>query len=396
MTASHPSGGGRLATPSQRLLLRGALLDGEPALEAWREWDRREVIEELDSASDGLVGLLWRNLNAHGVEHETMPKLKGVYRHTWFKNQTVLRQAGVPIRALREAGIPTLALKGATLCPLYYRDWGVRRMEDFDLLVPPGRATDAIAALRAIGAAPSMHNVEDWVPLRHSVPFKHPDGWQVDLHWYSLWRSGSDQAVWDHAVEVDVGGERILAPSATHQLLLVCVHGADWAPNPPLRWVADATVVIRSGAVDWDRLVEEANERRLTMVLGSSLEYLRDMVDAPVADGVLRRLRECPSPRFERAGYRQTTRPDGPMTTLFMVWERQRRLKRLRTPGPTPRGLLRTLYDFYRLSFEGRPWQILRRAVLSALRLASRRLSSAKAAATAWLHSRTRRRSSAG
>ena len=92
-------------------------------MDAWREWNRREVIEELDSASDGLVGLLWRNLDAHGVEHHTMPKLKGVYRHTWFKNQSVLRQAGFPIRALREAGTPTLALKGATLCPVYYRDW---------------------------------------------------------------------------------------------------------------------------------------------------------------------------------------------------------------------------------------------------------------------------------
>ena len=160
MTNSHPPESGRLATPSQRLLLRGALLEGERALEAWREWDRREVIEELDSASDGLVGLLWRNLDAHGVEHETMPKLKGVYRHTWFKNQTVLRQAGIPIRVLRKAGIPTLALKGATLCPLYYRDWGVRRMEDFDLLVPPDRATDAMAALRAIGATPSGGGLE--------------------------------------------------------------------------------------------------------------------------------------------------------------------------------------------------------------------------------------------
>ena len=273
MTDSHPAEGGRLATPSQRLLLRGALLEGERALEAWREWDRREVIEELDSASDGLVGLLWRNLDAHGVEHETMSKLKSVYRHTWFKNQTVLRQAGIPIRALRKAGIPILALKGATLCPLYYRDWGVRRMEDFDLLVPPDRATDAMAALRAIGATPRVSNAEAWVPLRHSLPFKHPDGWQVDLHWYSLWRSASDQAVWDHAVELDVGGEQILAPGPTHQLLLVCVHGADWAPNPPLRWVADATVVIRAGEVDWDLLVEEANKRLLTVVLGSTLEY---------------------------------------------------------------------------------------------------------------------------
>jgi len=385
VSTSHPPEAGRLATPSQRLLLRASLLEGETALEAWRDWDRREVLEELDGASDGLVGLLWRNLDAHGVEHETMSKLKGVYRHTWFENQTVLRQAAIPIRALRTAGIPTLALTGATMCPLYYRDWGVRRMDDFDLLVPPDRATDAMAALRAIGASPRMSNAEAWVPLRHSMPFRHPDGWQVDLHWYSLWRSASDQAVWDHAVAVDVGGERILAPVPTHQLLLVCVQGADWAPSPSLRWLADATFVIRAGDVDWDLLVEEADKRLVTVALGSTLEYLRDTVDTPVADTVLRRLHQAHSPRFERTGFRQTSRQDGAVTTVFRVWERQRRLKRLRPPGPTPPDLLRTYYDWLTLSSDGRPWLSLRRAGSSALRLAGRRLSAAKAAAAARL-----------
>jgi Uncharacterised nucleotidyltransferase len=376
---------GRLADSSQRLLLRGALLEGEPALEAWREWERREEIDELDGASDGLVGLLYRNLEAHGVDHPTMPKLKGVYRHTWFNNQKVLRQAGVPIRALREAGIPTLALKGATLCPLYYRDWGVRIMEDFDLLVPPDQAADAMAVLRRIGATPpTVPRAEESVHLRHSVAFTHPDGWEMDLHWYSLWRSGSDQALWEHAVPLDVGGEPTLAPGPTHQLLLVCVHGADWAPNKPLRAVADATAVIQAGEVDWDLLVREAEERLLTLVLGSQLEYLRDVVDAPVPDDVLRRLREAPKPRFERVGFKQTCRPFRPSTPLWMIWERHRRLKRLRPPGPTPPGLLRCYYDFLSLNWgvQG-PWEFSRRAGLAAVRFVNRRFSSLRTAARA-------------
>ena len=343
MTERFPNGG-RLATPSQRLLLRAGLLEGQPALDAWREWERREQVEDLDPASDGLVGLLWRNLDAHGVEHQTMPKLKGVYRHTWFNNQTVLRQAGVPIRALREAGIPTLALKGATLCPLYYRDWGVRRMEDFDLLVRPDQALGAIAALRGIGAKPTSRHPEEAIPLRHSEPFSHLDGWSMDLHWYSLWRSAPDDSLWDHAVPLEVGGERTLAPGPTHQLLLVCVHGADWDAKSPVRWVADATAVIRAGEVDWDLLVEEAKARVLTLVLGSTLSYLRNVVDAPVPDHVLRRLHDAPSPLFERIGFRQTTRPFSPIRTIYSVWERQQRLKRLRPPGPPPPSLPRYYY----------------------------------------------------
>ena len=55
-----------------------------------------------------------------------------------------------------------------------------------------------------------------------------------------------------------------LAPGATHQLMVVCVHGADWAEEPRLRWIADAAAVIGTGEVDWDLLVHEAEARLLT------------------------------------------------------------------------------------------------------------------------------------
>lgn len=378
----RPAEGSRLATPSQELLLRAALLQGEPALEAWREWDRREVVEELDPASDKLIGLLYRNLEEHGVEHPTMPKLKGVYRHTWFRNQTVLRQAGVPIRALREAGIPTLALKGATLCPLYYRDFGVRGMEDFDLLVPPGRAADAMAVLRSIGATPTSAKAEAGIRLRHSEPFSHPDGWSMDLHWYSLWRSASDQMLWDRAQPLEVGHESTLAPGPTHQLLLVCVHGADWDLKSPIRWIADATAVIRSGDVDWDLLVEEAGRRLVTVALGSTLEYLKETVETPVPDDVLRRLHEAPSPRFERVGFRETARPFGPRRTLYSIWERNRRFERLRPPGPAPPPLLRNYYDHLSEAWGAEdPLEFSREAASAAGRLVSRGVGAARAAA---------------
>jgi hypothetical protein len=238
-----------------------------------------------------------------------------------------------------------------------------------------------MAVLRAIGATPAAIKAEAGVPLKHSEPFSHPDGWALALHWYSLWRSASDQAIWDHAVPLEIGGEQTLAPGPTHQLLLVCVQGADWAEKAPLRSVADATAVIRGGDVDWDLLVEEGRARLLTVVLGSTLEYLRDVVETPVPDDVLRRLREASSPGFERVGFRQTARPLGPKRTLYMIWERHRRLTQLRPPGPTPPGLLRSYYDFFSMYWNAeRPWHFTREAASAALRVAIRHLSATKAA----------------
>ncbi len=263
-----------------------------------------------------------------------MPKLKGAYRHRWFKNQTLLKQAAVPLRALREAGIRTLVLKGASLCPLYYRDWGVRGMEDLDILVPPERVLDAISVLREIGAEPVSKDVEERICIQHSAAFKHADGWEVDLHWFSLWRSASDAGMWAYAVPLELGGEQTRAPGPTHQLIQVCTHGADYNETSPIRWVADAWTVLQTGEVDWEMFEREARERLLTVVLAAALNYLRELLDAPIPEDVVRRLEAVPSRRFERIGFRAAAKPPSPTQFVLTRWERYRRMSILRPHGP--------------------------------------------------------------
>jgi Uncharacterised nucleotidyltransferase len=367
-------GAGWRPTHSQQLLLRGALWKGEPALEAWRQWREREVLEEVEPASQRLVGLLYRNLEAHGVEHRSMRKLKGVYMHTWYKNRTVLRGSVPPLRALREGGIPTLVLKGVSLCEIYYRDWGVRGMEDLDVLVPPDRAYDAIAALRGIGAQPATLRIEETVPLRNAGPFEHPDGWDVDLHWYSLFRSASDESMWEQAVPLEVSGEQTLAPGPTHMLLHVCTHGADYNETAPIRWLSDAYVVLESGQVDWELFVREARARLLTVVLASSLRHLVEVMHAEVPAEVISELEAVRAPRFERAGFRATAQPFSPRRTVLMLWERYRRMRALRPPGPKPAGLFRSFYGYLSLQWGVKNRREFARHVL-------RRLSSSRSAA---------------
>ena len=348
---------------SQELLLKAALLDGEPALEAWREWNRREVLEEADTSSTRLAGLVWRNLDAHGVNHPIMPKLKGAYRHRWSKNRVLLAQTSVALRALRQAGIPTLVLNGASLCALYYRDWGACGVDDLDVLVPPDRALDAIGVLRGIGAGPLWDRVEDTLDVRPAHLFKHPDGWGVGLHWFSLWRSSSDATMWEHAVPLELSGERTLAPAPTHQLIHVCVQGADYEAESRIRWVADAHAVLQTGEVDWELLEREAVDRLLTVVLASALKYLRELLDASIPHDVVQRLEAGPSPRFERIGFRATSKPYSPTRTALMLWERYRRLAMLRPPGPRA-GLFRSFYGPLSLQWGvERPWQFPREAM---------------------------------
>ena len=50
-------------THDQELLLRAALLQGEPALEFWNEWRRKVDLDVIDYGSHRMIPQLYRNIN---------------------------------------------------------------------------------------------------------------------------------------------------------------------------------------------------------------------------------------------------------------------------------------------------------------------------------------------
>jgi Uncharacterised nucleotidyltransferase len=336
---------------SDELLLTAGLADDPAlALDAWQRWRRASPLEIAGSAAFEIFPLVYRNLSDHGSEDPELARLRGVYRHTWSHNQVLYWTGGRALQTLEAAGIETMVLKGAALGPAVYGDPGVRRMLDFDVLVRPARALDAIEALR-----PGFVPVEDPpnLPLRipgvHSGGLVDAEGREIDLHWYVLWQSSPDDDFWDAAVPADVAGvdARILSPP--DQLLHVCVHGSGWPTMDSIRWVADAVTLIRTAGddIDWDRLVEQARIRQLTLPMLDALSYLAHAFGAPVPDGTLRELRDTPRPVRERLARRAGRRRATPARILVGHWDRYRRLKALDPTGPRGRTLPAQLKGFY-------------------------------------------------
>jgi hypothetical protein len=104
--------------------------------------------------------------------------------------------------------------------------------------------------------------------------------------------------------------------------------------------------VIRSAGeqLDWERLVAEAERRRVTVATAAALDYLSEEFGAPVPPAVLASLRAAPVTRHERAAFRAACRPDSPLRTLRMAWDRYRRLRDLDTGAPAPANF----FDFAR------------------------------------------------
>jgi hypothetical protein len=324
----------------QELLLRAALGTGDDAPTAWREWRRQTDVERLDGASQRLLPLLFRNLERLGERHPDLARYRSVHRQVWYRNQVMLGELASMLRRLHEHEIPTLVLKGAALIPLYYRDVGVRPMNDFDILVPAQRAHDALDAMAGSGWTTTFPTVASRVLLTHSVLFER--GLEdFDLHWHVMEECclpEADDAFWRDAVPVRYQDVDTLALAPGDQLVHVLVHGLRWAEAPPLRWVADAvTVLSRAGdRVDWDKVSAAAQRCGVVLPVRLGLRYLARALSAPVPSTLLERLDRVPVPRWQEAEYRVKTLPRTPWRRLRFHWFNYRRLRAV-VAGELPR-----------------------------------------------------------
>jgi len=69
---------------------------------------------------------------------------------------------------------------------LYYRDYGLRPMEDFGVLVKTEQASAAIDLLRELGWKPKLKLLEQHTSYKHAAEFTNNDSQEIDLHWNLL------------------------------------------------------------------------------------------------------------------------------------------------------------------------------------------------------------------
>jgi hypothetical protein len=314
-----------LPDPAQRLLLRTALLDGDACRAAWSAWRHGGGhIDDVDTPTFRLLPLIYRNLERNRVDDPDLLRLKGAYRHAWVTNQRLFHRAGGGLEALDRCGIPTMVLKGAAVATTHYEDMGARAMDDVDVLVPTDAAELALDALRADGWSPQVR-IDPVRVIRsfHAMPLADASGAKIDLHWRALPESVTDDDFWDGAVPVTVGRATTLAPGATEQLLHTCAHGLR-VYGAPLRWVADAAVILGTADIDWRRLIDGVVQRQIALKTVASLATLVDVLEAPIPSWVISTLRAVPTSRQEELLLGLALRPR-PIGGYVQIWDMYRR-----------------------------------------------------------------------
>jgi Uncharacterised nucleotidyltransferase len=334
----------------QRLLIGAAVWNDERALRAWNRWRALVTRDEVTAVEARLLATAFRPLRRLGADDPMLTLAAGAYRQTWYSNQLALRRTATAIERLYDAGIEVIALKGVALSLLHYRNLGARPMGDIDLLVGPHRVDDAVAALHPGGWEVVGTQVSG--PLRFETHVVDTEGHELDLHEYALMQPADDSDLWQTRVPLQFMGTQTSALAPAEQLLHVCAHGLRWDETPTIRWAADAAVILTSAgrALDWERVVERAQARRLTVAVGQALAWLRESLEADVPRWALTRLHAGPRLRFERVVHRLSMRQPTPLAFAVLSFDRYRRLAKLAPAEEHPGSFARYLKSAWELS----------------------------------------------
>lgn len=324
----------RPPTEPQRLLLEAALHQGEPALAAWRAWRLTADLDQLPPGGFGLLPLLAHNLQRLGIVDRLLDKCQGIYRRTWTQNQLYIRQVASLIQALQEGQVKPLLYDDLLLALAYYPAQGLRMIQRVHLVTPAGQASTTQACLKQAGWRPQQ-TPKAWV---HSlvVGGAQPQRWQqaggaLTLAWQQAVPNTYPPLaadLWQQASPLVINEVTTQGVSPTDLFLMVCTQGiADLWRFGAVQWLADATMLLRTAAIDWAKLGALATQQAFSLRLAAALRGLQQWVDAPIPAASLAAITMQPVQPFERwetQGYQQLPSTVGKGSILWLEARRRR------------------------------------------------------------------------
>jgi hypothetical protein len=277
---------GALPTPTQTLLLRAALLAGDPARDAWRQWREggghvRQALQGPDRRwTKRLLPLLWISVARHRLtaDAELQTFLKLAYTAESVRNAFCRREGHAVLRRLTQEGLAPVVIRGFAFSETVYDEPCLRHSHDLDLFLPNGGAHQAQTVLTLLGF--SAHSEALGTRLR----CVHASGLQVTLHG-SLFPPGVDARLEADALErcerrtIAEAPSLVLAP--VDALVHACAHASSPDGFPSSMWICDLCLLLaRRPDADWTAAAGSAGCARVARRLALTLECLATELDA--------------------------------------------------------------------------------------------------------------------
>ena len=290
----------------QKLLLRAALAEQSAAVEAWQELRPRISLDELEFGSFELLPLIYKNLSEAGHDDVDLPRLKGVYRRTWVKNNLLMERTKATSEALAHGQTRAEFVEGTVLASRFYDELGLRPTSLLDVLVGARDGPMALAALSRAGWAERRDASPGNEGLRYLFD---EDGNVCALRTTlagDLTRSTADAPpgtwLWGTGELHHVGDFDIPVPPPTETLFAVCVLHARVTANRKVQWMVDAKMVLQA-EIDWQRLVALAHETGQVSRLRDALDFLAFLPGTSPPQDTRDHLAAIPVSRRQRISY---------------------------------------------------------------------------------------------
>jgi hypothetical protein len=274
-------------------------------------------VEVTDMTGEGVDWeLVWRLSKGHGVAPLVYRNLVAICPaavpsavHEAFRrhiqanallNTLLAKELVTVLDALGAKGIHAIPFKGVILAQTAYGELGLRECADLDLIVDQGSIPPARQVLWSLGyrltSQDSGEGHESEEPYHF---FQKKNGIvAVDLQWIMARRHFGfrlDRSVlWSRLKPIHLPAKTVMGLCPEDLLILLCVHGSKHAWEQ-LKWVCDvAELVRRRQALDWSRVLFQADEwgcRRLVLL---GLAMAKSLFDIMLPGTVLREIDRDP------------------------------------------------------------------------------------------------------
>jgi hypothetical protein len=195
-------------------------------------------------------------------------------------------------------GIPAVPFKGPALAVRLYGDLSLRGFGDLDIMICERDVVRARHLLIDRGYAPASVETGDlnqFLHDHHELLLYRADGnVRVDLHWRFTSRTaclaGDPERFLQHLETLSVVGEQMRSLRPETYLLLLSIHAAKhrWVQ---LKFICDIAEIVAVPDLDWNFVLQEANDLGLKRVLGTGLLLAQGLLGASVPPKLAQDLR---------------------------------------------------------------------------------------------------------
>jgi hypothetical protein len=297
--SAAPSKAAFWPTRTQELLLRAGISPSQRGLGAWQELGPRFDLTRLAPGSIGILPLVYRRLSHDAPGDPRLPRLKGIYRSTWVKNQLLSARLVEILDVFDAGGVEPILIGSLSAAMRYYPELALRPTPALELLVDVDSLKTACRALGRLGFAATG-------PLRldgeQPIALNDADGQICVLRTEPA--VGLRLSPISARAEVGRCSVRVIHPE--HDLLIACAGGARTKPIRSIQWLVDIARIVdaHSNDLDWERLLADATAYAQVLRLRETFRYLSSVLEVMIPNDASESLDALSIGRRERLAYR--------------------------------------------------------------------------------------------